>query len=175
MYLIRGEPFYHHYASIAEDKDRRTFSKLSLEQDLRTYLEVLSGCWIYLLATVINFATTLVVFPAITVLIEPQDYQEGKWHDVFFVAVIWWGSLEVAGLGTKHFSYFHCCSFVAYNTGDVVGKDLAKRLRWPGQPEPHRRGRDGGIVLALSSARVVLIPLIMYCNVAPNDRNTEVS
>ena len=59
--------------------------------------------------------------------------------------------------------------FILYNLFDVVGKQLASWLQWPG---PTKTGQ--AIVLAASFARIVFIPLFMFCNVAPSDRNTAV-
>ena len=37
------------------------------------YKEIAADSWIYQLATLINFTTTLAIFPGSTVLIEPQN------------------------------------------------------------------------------------------------------
>ena len=59
--------------------------------------------------------------------------------------------------------------FVLFNLGDYLGKHLAVWAGWPG---PSKAGQ--WILLAMSLARVAFIPLLMFCNVAPDDRNTKV-
>ncbi len=43
------------------------------KKDIGVYLEVLENAWVYLIATFINFCTTLIVFPAVCTLVEPQN------------------------------------------------------------------------------------------------------
>ncbi len=55
--------------SLSENKEvRKGILNLS---DMKMYREIISDSWIYQLATLINFTTTLAIFPAATVLIEP--------------------------------------------------------------------------------------------------------
>ena len=59
--------------------------------------------------------------------------------------------------------------FLLFNFADMVGKAMAQALRWPG-PSPFGQAA----LLAVSVARLALVPLIMFCNVAPHNRSTEV-
>ena len=59
--------------------------------------------------------------------------------------------------------------FITYNLFDVVGKQLASWQQWPGTSTTGQT-----ICLVASVARIVFIPLFMFCNVAPTDRKTEV-
>ena len=44
-----------------------------LKRDLPLYLSVLRGAWAYHAVVVLVFATTLAVYPAVTVLVEPSS------------------------------------------------------------------------------------------------------
>jgi len=113
-----------------------------------TYWEIFSHQWIYLAAIFVNFCTTLVVFPAVTALAEPAGGGNGDWEEVYFVPVL---------------------CFVVYNVADVIGKAAATHFLWPGL------SKDGQwSVLVAACARIAFIPLIMKCNVAPNDRDNDV-
>ena len=59
--------------------------------------------------------------------------------------------------------------FVLFNFSDLVGKTMAQALRWPG---PSKWGQ--AVLLTVSLARLALVPLLMFCNVSPHNRNTEV-
>ena len=59
--------------------------------------------------------------------------------------------------------------FVLFNVADLVGKTMAQALKWPG---PSKLGQ--AVLLTISLARLALIPLLMFCNVSPHNRNTEV-
>ncbi len=56
-----------------EEEERKRYDLSSLRQDARVYAEVVGRAWVYLLATVVNFGTTLVVFPAVCTLVEPAN------------------------------------------------------------------------------------------------------
>ena len=59
--------------------------------------------------------------------------------------------------------------FVLFNFSDLFGKAMAQAWKWPG---PSKWGQ--AVLLIVSLARLFLIPLLMFCNVSPNNRNTEV-
>ena len=44
---------------------------LNFREDFESYKECFRDAWIYILATLLNFSVTLMVFPAVTVLIVP--------------------------------------------------------------------------------------------------------
>lgn len=149
--LMRGNSFYRHHTT-QEQEHRSGQGELkpptTWRQDLDVFGEILRDAWMYLAAVFINFATTLCVYPAVAVLVEPVDPEDDDWNEIFFVPV---------------------CCFLLYGLADFAGKWAATRLRWPG---PSRAGQAG--VLAAAVARIALVPLIMYCNVAPSDRTTPV-
>jgi equilibrative nucleoside transporter 1/2/3 len=119
-----------------------------IRRDLPIYLHVLREAWVYHFVVILGFGVTLAVFPSVTVLIEPSSTESSPWNDVYFVPV---------------------CCFIAFNFGDYFGKHAATMARWPG---PSKRGQ--ATLLVMTFARVALIPLFMFCNVSPLDRNTEV-
>ena len=50
-----------------------TEKETNWRQDLEIYYDIIRHAWVYLLATLLNFTTTLIVFPAVLSLIEPSD------------------------------------------------------------------------------------------------------
>ncbi len=75
-------------------------------------------------------------------------YSESDWCNIYFVPVV---------------------CFVVYNLGDIIGKHMAVWIQWPG---PSKRGQ--WTLMAITLARIALIPLLFYCNLIPNDRKTDV-
>ena len=73
---------------------------------------------------------------------------KSEWEEIYFVPV---------------------CCFVLFNFADYLGKELATRLQWP---KPTKTGQI--IILSLSILRAGMIPLFMFCNVAPSNRSTKV-
>jgi len=146
-FALTTSPYYTRHSAL----DRRRESEAAafdLMRDLPLYLGVLRGAWAYHAVVVVVFATTLAVFPAVTVLVEPSSAESTPWNDVYFVPV---------------------CCFVLFNFGDYFGKQLATAVKWPG---PSRSGQ--ALLLLVTALRVALVPLLMYCNVSPLDRQTEV-
>ena len=90
----------------------------------------------------------MIFFSAVTVLVEPSNAKDNEWNNVYLVPV-------------------GC--FVLYNFGDCVGKYLGAQIQWPRTSKSHQ-----AILLTAAILRIVFIPLIMYCNVSPQERNTEV-
>ena len=109
---------------------------------------MLKKAWVFHTAIFLGFGATLAVFPGVTVLIEPSSRESNSWNDIYFVPV---------------------CCFIVFNFGDYLGKQLATAFKWP---KPTTMGQ--GILLLLTLSRLVLIPLLMFCNVSPLDRNTKV-
>jgi len=142
---LTKSPYYTLHSSLDLLRESETFD---LRRDLPLYLRVLRGAWAYHAVVVLVFATTLAVYPAITVLVEPSSQESSAWNDVYFVPV---------------------CCFVLFNFGDYFGKQLATVVKRPG---PSISGQAS--LLLLTTLRTALVPLLMYCNVSPLDRQTEV-
>ncbi len=150
--MLKGNQFFRHYGKSllkADDKEQKPkYSKEDFKRDWHMYKEIIRDSWIYLLTTFLNFTITLAIFPAVCSLVEPADPSGSDWDILYFVPV---------------------CCYVVFNLGDVIGKWAASWLQWPG---PSMVGKIGLLVVVL--ARTAFIPLMMYCNVSPSDRKTEV-
>lgn len=143
--LIERTPFYAYYSNT-----EKIIPKVNPKDDIRIYKEVLKDSWIYIVANLINFTTTLAVFPGIMVLVEPANSElDNPWSKTFFVPVL---------------------CFVLYNLADVVGKQLAIWIQWPRVSKWNQYVILGGAI-----ARIALVPLIMFCNVSASLRKSEVS
>lgn len=95
--------------------------------------------WPFLFALMGVFWVTFSVFPAIAVLITPDDESRRSfWTSKYFLPV---------------------CCFLSFNLFDFFGRYLGRFILVPKE--------RGLVVLALSIARVVFIPLFMFTNAQP--------
>merc|ERR1711936_726403 len=79
------------------------------------------------------------------------------------------GTLPPDSASSKTFFVPVSC-FLLFSVGDYIGRFLAGLVQWP---KPSKVGSY--VTLGLSMLRIVFIPLFLYCNIRPNDRNiTEV-
>ena len=108
-------------------------------------LTILGRSWQYCISVWLTFTITLAVFPAVTVLVESQYLPD---------QTTW---------AVKYFTPVTC--FLFFNTGDYVGRLISTAMQWPS-----RTPRGSYMVLGLSLARLVFIPLFMLCNAAPTKR-----
>ena len=114
----------------------------------RDLLMVLSKTWPYQAAIFLDYTVTLAVHPAVTALIQPTASVPSAWHDKYFVPV---------------------CCFLAQALADWLGRSLATLSQWPG---PGRGAEVGTVLVAI--LRAAFLPLLMFCNVAPLNRATDV-
>jgi len=99
----------------------------------------------YAAAVFLTFLVTLGCFPAITLQVVSTLEPDTAWAKTFYVPV---------------------ACFLLFNIGDYVGRFLAGLIQWP------RPGKAGAIVtLLLSLARFAFIPLFLFCNIRPSERN----
>jgi len=148
--LLKNKYFVSHKTSLTHPHQRQQGQSHSVTQEMASkYRDVIGSAWKYHLSVIVIFCTTLVVFPAVVALIQPQ-YQDptSRWKTVFFAPV---------------------CCFVVYNFFDYVGKVSATHVQWPGLS-----AKGQWTLLLMSLIRIGMIPLFMYCNVAPANRKTEV-
>ena len=54
---------------------------------VRDYLTVLNATWIYVMATFLNYAITLAIYPAVTALVRPVSEESNPWNDIYFLPV----------------------------------------------------------------------------------------
>ena len=95
------------------------------------------------LTVLMIYIVTLGCFPALTVLVEATDKdQGGAWENIYFVPV---------------------SCFLFYNLGDYIGRLLAGSNLVP--------NISSRMALLSSVVRVVIIPCFMFCNLAPQQRN----
>ena len=113
------------------------FSKMST-------LAIVQRIWIWILTVFICFFGTLVVFPAITVLVKSTG-SENEWSDKYFIPV-------------------GC--FLLFNCGDFAGRTLAGLIKidWA--------THLGSLcLLGLSVVKLIFVPLFLFSNAAPSNRN----
>lgn len=140
FHWLKTSKFFLYYA---EGKDNHGVITDHDEQvDKLCYKEIVKKSWPYLVAGYLTYATTLSIFPAITSLVQSQT--KSKWTDKYFTPV---------------------ASVLLFNCGDLLGRTLGTFVQWP------KRSNFGKLaVLVVSLIRVGLVPLFMYCNVAPENR-----
>ena len=64
----------------------------------------------------------------------------------------------------KYFTPVGC--FLLFNVGDYIGRTLASFIQWP------KATKSGSMfMLAFSMARIGFIPLFLFCNASPMNRN----
>jgi len=98
----------------------------------------------YAAAVFFCFLVTLGCFPAITMQVVSTLPADSAWSKTFYVPV---------------------ACFLLFNIGDYLGRFLASLIAWP------KPGKVGSfITLFLSLARVVFIPLFLFCNIRPAER-----
>ncbi|CAH1955270.1 unnamed protein product [Acanthoscelides obtectus] len=103
-----------------------------------SYKIILRKMWCYGLVVFLTFLFTLAVYPGITVLVESEGKGRGsKWNDVYFVPTV---------------------AYLLFSVGDYLGRIIAGRIMKP---------RNITILVIISIARFIFIPLILLCNVQP--------
>lgn len=111
--------------------------------------QVLGRISVYAASVYLIFTVTLACFPAITAMVISHTITEEEgdndWGTKFFIPV---------------------CCFVLFNVGDWLGRFLGERLGWP---KPGRFGMWFTFVLSL--LRIGFVPLFIFCNVNPTQRN----
>ena len=123
-------------------------------------LSVLKTISLYAVSVFLVFAVTLACFPAITVLVESVELTHAKANGLGKEDVSLWASTY----------YVPVACFLLFNVGDYIGRLVAELTK---RPKP---GKVGMIVVTVVSVlRLAFIPLFLFCNVSPDDRNvTEV-
>jgi len=105
---------------------------------------IVKRIWIWILAVFVCFFGTLIVFPAITVLVKSTG-SGNDWSDTYFIPV-------------------GC--FLLFNVGDFVGRTLAGviKINWA--------THFGSVcLLGLSLVKLAFVPLFLFCNAAPSNRS----
>ncbi|KAK8778695.1 hypothetical protein V5799_019959 [Amblyomma americanum] len=130
--------FFIHFMKHPEASIQNLVSLSDLEITVSPLL-VLRKVWPQALSALYALCVTQAVFPAITVLIVSSNVGSGSlWTGRFFLPV---------------------CCYLLFNTGDLCGRIACSYL-----PLDERHEK---VVLFLSLARTVFIPLFMLCNAHP--------
>jgi len=112
-------------------------------------LSVFKQIFPYAFSVFFVFAVTLACFPATTLQVVSVNAKEyPTWANTYFIAV---------------------CCFVLFNVGDYLGRFAAEKVAWPG---PGRVGM--AVTFVASLLRIVFIPLFIFCNADPNNRELPV-
>merc|ERR1712141_894314 len=106
-------------------------------------LAILQRIWIWIVAVFLTYMVCLSVFPSITAQVESTG--TGIWSTTYFIPV-------------------GC--FLLFNIGDFTGRMLASFIQWP------KANHMGSlIVFGVAVVRVAFIPLFLFCNAAPKNRD----
>ena len=116
---------------------------------------VLKAIWVYAFSVFLIFTVTLACFPAITAIVKSSSLPKNE------KAVI---DPEEYEWGLKYFIPVAC--FVLFNVGDWLGRFMAEMIQWP---KPGRFGM--WFVFVLSILRIGFVPLFLFCNANPDNRN----
>ncbi|XP_060792294.1 equilibrative nucleoside transporter 2 [Neoarius graeffei] len=100
-----------------------------------TVLAVFKKIWMMALCVTCVFGVTLSVFPAITVLVQPNHLFTGIWAEIFTPV----------------------CCFIVFNVMDWIGRSITSVFEWP-----RKQSRLFPILVA---ARMIFIPAFMLCNI----------
>ncbi|KAJ1527212.1 hypothetical protein ONE63_008739 [Megalurothrips usitatus] len=142
LVLIKGVFFKYHmtprpHLSVQYDEDCAASDQSNLHS--LSYSRVMSKIWIHGMAVWMAFFVSLSFYPAITVLVESANKGNGnEWNDKYFVPVV---------------------AYLIFSLFDYLGRVLSGWLLRPRQ--------NPGLLLTLSLARIVFVPLLLYCNAQP--------
>ncbi|KAJ8948576.1 hypothetical protein NQ318_007580 [Aromia moschata] len=90
-----------------------------------------------ILTMLLTAGSTIIIHPGLSSLAESIGKGNGRWNDVFFVPV---------------------CTFLFFNLFDFFGRESSLRWNWLGGTH---------VVLVTSVLRLILVPMIMFCNIQP--------
>ncbi|KAJ8919549.1 hypothetical protein NQ315_002171 [Exocentrus adspersus] len=122
---------------VAHHPQLNEFQSESIQLEI-CYRVILKKMWCHGLSVFLTFAFTLSVYPGVTVLIESEGKGHGnRWNDVYFVPTI---------------------AYLLFSLGDYLGRIIAGRVLKP---------KNITVLIILSIARFIFIPLLMLCNAQP--------
>ncbi|XP_071079137.1 equilibrative nucleoside transporter 3-like [Haliotis cracherodii] len=104
------------------------------------YTTIVKKIWRQGIGVCVVFTVTLSVFPAVCSTIRSGDYQPGDpWSDKYFIPVV---------------------CYLFFNLGDWIGRPISGWIQQPSY-------RHQNVLFMLCLFRVVLVPLIMFCDAQP--------
>uniref|UniRef100_A0A1A9WKL8 Equilibrative nucleoside transporter 1 n=1 Tax=Glossina brevipalpis TaxID=37001 RepID=A0A1A9WKL8_9MUSC len=139
--IMEKKPFFQYYINVEENVRSPSTSinadGVSVNATVQLSIKnVLGKIYIHAVAICILFATTLSVYPSITILIESQSYGNGKaWNDIYFRPVT---------------------NYLLFNSGDYFGRVIAGIFEKP--------KNNCYTVLLLVILRTFYIPLFLCSN-----------
>ena len=167
--LLTRTEFFKHYAG--EDTGEKSSLETLEKKDLETkssLADIYKKIWVWILAVFITFVTVMSIFPAIT----SQVVSTGS--GARYVVCSFGNSLDIDQKtqhsifsGTEwHNKYFIPVGcFLLLHIGEFVGSTMASFIKWP------KNTHIGStFILALALLRIVFIPLLLFCNIAPKQR-----
>ena len=155
FYVLIKTEYFNHYAG------ENSNEKVSLEtldrrdedtENSSTTFQIYKKIWVWILAVFVTFATLMSVFPAITsqVVSTGSGPNGTEWNNKFFIPI-------------------GC--FLLNHIGEFTGSTTAGFIKWP-----KNTAFGSFLILGLSVLRLVFIPLLLFCNIAPYQRKvTKVS
>lgn len=143
MYVVMSKTlFFKYYTSprtlVKSSLDVDEMSRELLPRQNPTFIGVLRKMWLYGFSEWLVFATTLSIYPAVTILVGSQAPGH-RWNDVYFLPVV---------------------NYLLFNTGDYIGRVIAGFLEWP--------SHSPFLISILSIARIAFVPTILLCNIRPH-------
>lgn len=142
--ILERSPFFkHHMIEKVPDHLKSDYSingEVSFSANPSvSYTRIIKRIWHYGVSIFLVFFISLAVYPAITVLVESQYKGKGHpWNDIYFVPVV---------------------TYLIFSTGDYAGRVLSGIFQWPKS--------NPWLVMFMSVARSVFIPVLMFCNAQP--------
>ena len=110
-------------------------------------VQIHKKCWIYLGSTFVLLVGTNCIYPGVTFLIQPVK----------------------PDLMNKHI-YVQLVNFLNFNVFNTLGCFVSGYLKWPGDASK----RSQLILMGFSILRIALLPIVIFSNIAPGNRNTTV-
>uniref|UniRef100_A0A336MAB6 CSON012193 protein n=1 Tax=Culicoides sonorensis TaxID=179676 RepID=A0A336MAB6_CULSO len=145
LYLIMQNTFCFKYFIMHQQMARSNSSRELLtahvgsEIHQPSFKTVMGKIWVYGFSEWLVFATTLAIYPSVTVLVNSEHKGNGHlWNDIYFVPVV---------------------NYLLFNSGDYLGRIFAGLFEKP-QDKPF-------VVAFLTIARILFIPLLALCNTKP--------
>ena len=142
---INRHPFYKHHLNIENEIEMINQRKGSTKsiKDHFGHLTVAKKAWKLCLSVFLVYTILYSMYPAVLRLVEPV-------HDT----ETWRKYLIPVGV------------LLGFAISDFSGSILATYFKWPGPTE-----RGSNIILLCTVLRICLLPLLLLCNLSPNDRH----
>ena len=124
--------------------------RISLTQDK----DVCLSAWKYYLTLLITLTSTLMIAPTVTHLVEPQNPdKDSVWKTRYFMPV-------------SCYLVYYVFEIVGKETANITCEKMVGFVWWTSQ-------KGQWTLLIASVARIAIIPLLLFCNIAPRTRSPE--